>query len=585
MRKLFLLFIIALFSLSVAAQTPSGNFDLSDYGVKIEPDRRLIVVLASLEMAGLETPLGEDGEQFRAKLKTDLGAMDEDLKTRMRSFVVQYRKRHPQLSTSQTIAPFISMAYTLSPAPGFDEPQRSIDLPDDLLEVLDYAPLVREFYRRSGISSKLDEYVKTYQKAGDEMRPSAISMIQELLDFLNTKPETSYIEKIKTQEAASKSKRRKIQQTEIVERERRFFVVPEMFAPKDTLNFRNIKDNYYVIVSPGTDLTNSETRRAYLQFVIDPLILDNAKDILEKRAAIKTLLDAQRLKNPNISPDVFLAVSRSMVAAADAKEIEHRKINVATNQARQKITQLKTDTEKRAFAAELDKYKQTLYDETALTLSEAYQNGAVLSFYFARQFDGLGGSGFDVAASMKDIILSIDPSKENDRLAEFSENGARAAKRRLEKEKNSSATALISENPVTAKLLEIDKIIEAKDYVQANAELKILLEKNPDPRIHYALGRVTSLSAETLKDPEQRNKKLAEAELFYSNAIRASTKSTDLELIALSYLAIGRIYEFRGQTEYAVKIYEKAMEFVAANPASQPYKQAAEARERLIKDQ
>lgn len=542
-----------------------------------------MIVLASLEMAGLETSLSQQGQEFRGRLKTDLSGMDEDLKTRMRNFIVQYRKRHPKLSTSETIAPFISMAYTLSPAPELDEPQRSIDLPDDLLEVLDYAPLVREFYRRSGISAKLDEYENTYQKAGDEMRPSAVTMIRELLDFLNTKPETIYVEKVKTEESASKSKKKKISQTEIVERQRRFFIVPEMLAPKDTLNFRNIRDDYYAIVAPGTDLSNSETRRAYLQFVIDPLILDNAKEIQEKRANIKALLDAQRLKNPNISPDVFLAVSRSMVAAADAKEIEYRKTKIATNQARQKLTQLKTNAEKLAVTAELEKYKQTLYDETALSLSEAYQNGAVLSFYFAKQLNGLADSGFDVAASMKDIIFSIDATKEADRLTEFSEAGARAAKRRQERSNNSSASALISENPVTAKLLEIDKIIEAKDYSKANSELKSLLEKNPDPRIHYALGRVTSLTAETIKDTDKRIEKLAEAELFYSNAIRAGIKTTDPELIALSYLAIGRIYEYRGQSEYAIKIYAKAMEFTA--PTSEPYKQAAEARERLLKEQ
>lgn len=582
MRKIFLLFIIAIFSLNIAAQTRTGGFDLSDYGVTIEPDKRLMVVLASLEMAGLETPLSSKGAEFREKLKTDLSGVDADLKARMAAFIVQYRKRHPKLSTSETVAPFISMAYTLSPAPELDEPDRSLDLPDNLLEVLDYAPLVREFYRRSGISQKLDEYVKTYQKAGDELRPSAAVMVRDLLEFLNTKPDLSYFEKVQT-EADTKNSKKKLRSVELVERQRRFFIVPEMLAPKDTVNFRNIRDDYYAIVSPATDLTNSETRRAYLQFVIDPLVLDNAKDILEKRDAIKILLDEQRQKNPNISPDVFLAVSRSMVAAADAKEIEYRKTNVATNQARQKLSQLKTDAEKREVTAELAKFKQTLTDDTALALSEAYKNGAVLSFYFARQFNGIAGSGFDIAASMKDIILSIDTTKEAEKLNEFSEASERAAKRRQEKPDNSAASILIKENPVTAKLLEIDAIIDAKNYTKASSELKLLLEKSTDSRIHYALGRVTSLSAEAIKDEDERESKLAEAELFYSNAIRARTRETDPELISLSYLAIARIYEFRGQSANAIKIYEKAMEFV--EPTSRSYRQAAEARDRLLKDQ
>lgn len=583
MRKLFLLFIIALFTLTIAAQTGKSRFDLSDYGVTIEPDKRLMVVLTSLEMAGLETPLSSKGIEFREKLKADLSSVDEDLKNRMRTFIVQYRKRHPELTTSETVAPFISMAYTLSPAPDLDEPDRSLYLPDNLLEVLDYAPLVREFYRRSGIAQKLDEYVKTYQKSGDEMRPSAAAMVQELLEFLHTKPALVYYEKVQTDSSDTNNKKKKLRTTELVERQRRFFIVPEMLAPKDTLNFRNIRDDYYAIVSPGTDLTNSETRRAFLQFVIDPLILDNAKDISTKRDGIKALLDEQRQKNPNVSPDIFLAVSRSMVAAADSKEIEYRKINVATNQARQKLTQLKTDAEKRAVTAELEKFKQTLTDETALTLTQAYRNGAVLSFYFARQFNGLAGSGFDISASMKDIILSIDTTKETDRLNEFQEAGERAAKRRLEKPNDTTASVLIKENPVTIKLLEIDRVIDAKDYSKASSELKSLLEKSPDPRVYYALGRVTSLSAEQIKDEDEQNAKLAEAELFYSNAIRARTSQTDPELISLSYMAIARIYEFRGQPANAVKIYEKAMEFAAQS--SDTYKQAAEARERLIKDQ
>lgn len=583
MRKIILLFIIALFSLNIAAQTNTGGFDLSDYGVTLQPDKRLMVVLASLEIAGLETPLSRQGEEFRTKLKLDLSGVDEDLKKRMATFIVQYRKSHPQLSNSEVIAPFISMAYTLSAVPDLDEPDRSLDLPDNLLEILDYAPLVREFYRRSGIAQKLDEYVKIYQKSGDEMRTSAAEMVRGLLDFLHTKPEIVYTEKIKTNSANTKNKKKKLQSTEIVERQRRFYIITEMLAPRNTVNFRNIRDDYYAIVAPGTDLSNSETRRAYLQFVIDPLILDNARDILEKRDGIKKILDEQRLKNPNISPDVFLAVSRSMVAAADAVEIQYRKTKNATNLARQKLPLLKTDAEKRAVTTELENFKQTLADERALTLSEAYQNGAVLSFYFAKQMDGLAESGFDVAASMKDIILSIDTTKETDRLNEFSQASERAAKRRQEKSSDSTASILIRENPVTAKLTEIENLIAAKDYAKAGSELKLLLEKNPDPRIHYALGRVMSLSAESIKDTNQRLEKLAEAELYYSNALFAKTPTTDPELISLCYLAIGRIFEYRGQDEAAIKIYSKAMEGISQT--SETYKQAAEAKENLIKEQ
>ena len=105
-------------------------------------------------------------------------------------------------------------------------------------------------------------------------------------------------------------------------------------------------------------------------------MLNNAKDISTVRDGIKVLLDAQRKQNADVSPDVFLAVSRSLVAATEARQIEFEKTQIATVQARRKIDRIKPIDEKiveerKAVSAELDKIKESLADETALQLSEA----------------------------------------------------------------------------------------------------------------------------------------------------------------------------------------------------------------------
>ncbi|MBA3632684.1 MAG: hypothetical protein H0W58_07730, partial [Acidobacteria bacterium] len=370
MKKVLFLAFILIFSLNISAQ--NAGFDLSNYGVSIEPNKRLIVVLASLEAAGLETPLTEKGADFRQKLQADLKDLNPELRQKLKTFIDQYKRRHPNASQAEIIAPFISMAYALSPAPDLAEPSRTADLPGDLLEVLDYAPLVREFYRRSALNTKLDEYVKIYQAAGGEMRPSTVEMVGELLDYLHTKPQLNYLDRIKTESKNAKGKKT-LQKTEVRERARRFFIVPEMLASKGTINFINAGDDYFAIVPPDTDLASSEVRRAYLQFVFDPLVLKNAKDISTFSAGIKTLLDERRKENPNISPDIYLTVLRSLVAAADARQIEFEKTRIATAQARQKIDQMKTVEDKRKVSAELDAFKKSLVDETALSLSEAYE--------------------------------------------------------------------------------------------------------------------------------------------------------------------------------------------------------------------
>src|SRR5205085_4143429 len=153
-------------------------------------------------------------------------------------------------------------------------------LPGNLLDVLDFAPLVREFYRRSNISGKLDAYTKIYRDEADGLlRTSTRDMVSELLDYLHTRPQLVFSEKVTVETQKGTSKKTALQKVEIREHQRKFFVVPEMLAPKGSVNFLNVRDDYYVILPPDKDLSYSDVRRAYLQFVIDPLVLSNSKEI------------------------------------------------------------------------------------------------------------------------------------------------------------------------------------------------------------------------------------------------------------------------------------------------------------------
>jgi hypothetical protein len=597
MKQLFFfVFATLLLSLNLFAQNTPAGFDLSNYGVKIEPDRRLIAVLAALEAAEtknasgenvkvINTNLSEQGEAFREKLKIDSAEVSEELRLKLGNFVSQYKKRNAGKSDAALLAPFISMAYTLTPVPDLAEPARTTSLPGDLLEVLDFSPLVREYYRNARLSEKIDAYVKDYQMAGDAMRPSTNLMVGQLLDYLHTRPQTIYAEKIKVESQLGKSNKKKLTNTEVRERERRFYIVPEMFAPKGTVNFRNVGDDYYAIVPPGTDLSESEVRRAFLQFVVDPLILQNAKEINGFRDGIKTLLDERRKDNADLSPDIFLAASRSLIGAIDAKENEYRKTQIATFEARRKIDQVQGVEEKRKVSGALVEYKKVLADETAFRLSETYQNGGVLAFYFAKQLNGLAESGFDIAGSLRDIILSLDTSVETNRLAE----NAAARKRAVTARDAARIKALtVVENPVVKKLREVDEFIKAKNYQKAEIELKGLMLNNPieKPRINYNLGRLASIAAESATDEKSRTQKLLEAKGFYDEILKDAIKNKDVKtdpaLISLTYVALGRIHEYFGESEYAKKIYEVAIKM--GNMPDGGYAQAVAARERLEKE-
>jgi tetratricopeptide (TPR) repeat protein len=595
MKKLFPLFLTLVFAAVSYSQNVPAGFDISNYGVKIEPDRRVIVVLATLDAARvqngpdagarlLNTKLSAAGTAFRTRLDGDL-SVPNDLRQKISTFLTQYRKRRPNTTDAEIVVPFIAMGYSLAPPPDLGDPLVTVDLPGDLLDVLDFAPLVREFYRRSGISAKLDQYVKDYQTDTDlKLRGSAREMVAEILDYLHTKPQTIYAERVKTETGRSKSKTTALKNVEIREHERRFVIVPEMLAPANNIQFLNVRDDYYVIVPPDTDLTISDARRAFIQYVVDAIVLTNAKDVANIIPGVKQLLDERRKVNPDISPDAYLAVSRSLAAAVDARESEYVKVDYATAIARQKIAGLKTDAEKRAVSAELEKFKQAQADGTALRLSEDFEKGAVLDFYFAQQLHGLENSGFDIAASMRDMVISFDATKETNRLAESAEARKRAIQAREARKGNTAASEVaIVENPVTTSLLEIQKTIEAKDYTKATADLNQLAKTSPsDPRIYYNLGRVASFELENITDADAQTRKLIEAKNAYVRVLETATPATDRALLSLTYVALARIYEFYNDKDSSVKLYDKAIEL--ADVPGGAYTQAIAGKQRLLKN-
>ena len=87
---------------------------------------------------------------------------------------------------------------------------------------------------------------------------------------------------------------------------RQFFIVPDLLGAPGAINFRVIADEYYAVLPEGTDPVSSELRRAYLQYVIDPLLLRFGRDIAARREALKQVLAENEKAVGAASPDVFL---------------------------------------------------------------------------------------------------------------------------------------------------------------------------------------------------------------------------------------------------------------------------------------
>jgi hypothetical protein len=618
MKKVVIFILISVFVQGLFAQTqPPRSFDFSKYGVKIEPEKRLIIVMAALDAGGLETKLTSKGDVFRKQLREDLAEnlkAKSDTVDKIKTFIAQYKRRHPKNGldddayTAEIASPFVSLAYALGPVPELNDPKKVDDLPGDLLEIFDFAPLVREFYRNSGIELKMPQYLRSYQAIGDLLSPSARQMTLELCDYLHTRPQLTYAERIVTKTGGGKGQKA-LSKTETRIKDRRFFIVPDLLTPIKTVNFRNIGDDYFAIVPPDTNLLSSEVRRGYLQFIADSLVAENVKDISPHKDAIKALLENSRkqafqketAKNPKlpiednyVTPDIFLAVSKSFVAAADIKESEFRKIQYATYLARQKIDVVKTIEEKKAVSAELETYTKQAADETALRLSESYERGAVLVFYFAQQFKGLEESGFDVAGSFKDMLQTLDPTKEQNRLGQFADSRNRGIENRESRQKafrqslENNSAASKAEILYFSRLDEIDDMISIGSLPQAESRIVQLLDEYPnDSRLFYLRGKVASASADGGFEQEIVEEKLAKASTYFANSIteelqkKAKNLPFNARLVSKAYHSLARIFEFNDEIAKALASYRKAIEF--GNATIPEYLDAKQSEIRLTK--
>ncbi len=181
------------------AQNTQPPFDLAEYGVRLEPDQRLIVVMAALDAAGFDpTGAGKERSAFRSLVRKDNASLDPRLRERLKTFF-ELNKLPATATAAQQAARYVSLAYALGPVPSLDPPGRSDDLPGGVLEVLDFAPLVREYYQKSGIDERLVSYLRAYQAEGDRIRKPAGEMVRAVLSYLHTRPITTTLERVRVQ--------------------------------------------------------------------------------------------------------------------------------------------------------------------------------------------------------------------------------------------------------------------------------------------------------------------------------------------------------------------------------------------------
>lgn len=600
--KLFLLIIVFVSGGAVYAQAPAASpspapalprpsapFDLREYGVQLQPDARLIIVMAALDAAGFDpTPAGKEPSAFRQVLRKDQSGLDSDLRARLSAFYQRNKLAAPATAADQA-ARYVSLAYAMGEPPLLDAPERSDDLPGGVLEVLDFAPLVREFYRKSGISDRLLSYMRAYQAEGDRLKQPTAEMVRAVLSYLHTRPILVSTERVRVKSPDKKHSSAIVYSTR--EHERRFYIVPDLMAAPGTINFRVITDDYYAIVPETTDPTSSELRRGFVQFVIDPLVLKFNKDIAAQREQIKQLIDARTKEGGTASPDVFVVVGRSLVAATDARFEEAARLAAVTAVQRRRLEQAKDDAARTLIGRESEAARAAIADETIARLAEEYENGALLDFFFADQLRDFQSSGFDIANFFAEMISGFDVARESKRLPTVSAARERALAARkahprysawlIDPSAEARQTIDVSRNSALIKSLsEVEKLLQTRNYEQAETQLKSLLQEYPgDPRLLFTLGQTAGLWARDTTDDDLQTQRLNRALANYRLAVAAASPESDKVLLSRAHETMGRILAFLDKKDEALKEFDEAIKIGEVTGGA--YRDAIEGKRKL----
>jgi len=560
------------------APARAGFIAPSEANVRISPDVRTFVVMAALNIAGFDYESGgQPLSPARVELRKDLAKLDPSVKEKLASFYQAHRRAG--VDENSDAARYAALSLLMTEPPGFTVYQSSDrPLPADLQTLVDFVPLVREFYIKSGIRELVPKYMGVGEAYATALRGTVGTVIYDVLDYFHTRPETVINMRplvVKTGEVEGKTEK-----TTVVSRTRtrQVFVIPDPLAARDTaivrgdiLNqkedilARRVGDDYIVIMGPARTPSPDSVRQAVIRFVIDPMVERHLKTSLEFKDPIAKLVAGVPTASKEYANSVYLVIRESLAQATEARL---RRIN--------------------SIAAR-GTYSE---DNAVFDLAQAYLRGAVLSFHFYESLSGFEKVGIGIEDFFDHMVANARFDREAERAKEFEPVVARVSASRTKSSRpNSDSEGTAAEaviGAMGAKVLKSDDLIRQKKFGEARAILDDVLAAEPNnARALYGMAQVVMQMASPAElDPKAdendriqiQHDRLERAIKLYKQAIETASKDSERWLIQWSHVFLGRVYDFQEFRADALSEYEKAI--AMGDLPNGAYKEALEGKQR-----
>jgi tetratricopeptide (TPR) repeat protein len=434
----------------------------------------MFAVLAAINAAGYDDQIDSPtNHPLRRQLRDYLARQNIPSLGALRRFVRDHKKANPVEELSQ----YISFSLVSKGAPDFTPAQPNVPQPPEAEALKDLAPLLAAFYREANVASLWQQVQPYYDRALEQYADPVTLAVQQANAYLRH-----------AVNAGSKA---------------RFQVFLDLLGAPNQVHTRVYLDQYFVVITPSSDVRLDEIRHHYLHFLSDGLPFRAAENLNKIRSlgdyALASPILEQRYKE-----DFNLLATECFIKAVEAR----------------------------------------LTRESGL-VDRALREGYVLTPAFFELLPNYEKQESIMRVYFPELVAGIDMRREAQRLDNIP----------FATEKFVRTTRVVTEvKPPPpagiAKVLEdaedlfragmIDKAKEGFDRALAEAA-----EKPAQARAYYGLARVAVMQ----RDPETADRLFRKALDFEPDA---ATK-------AWSLLYIGKLSDSQGEAEPAKDFYRQAL--------------------------
>jgi len=202
--------------------------------ILIDDDIRIFTMVTALNVSGFDVELGSRYHPVRAEIRKIADRLDPALLQRMRDY---YRTHKAGGTDDDQLAKYISLAVVLTDPP-FKALAREESLPNDARSVMDFIPLLQEFYQKANITLLWSRVSPDYETEMDRIGPFVRNAIARTDSYLRAPSGGSSAQTMR--------------------------ITVELAAPQNTVNVRSHQEDYSVVLGYATNVKVDEIRHAYL---------------------------------------------------------------------------------------------------------------------------------------------------------------------------------------------------------------------------------------------------------------------------------------------------------------------------------